>query len=79
MAAESELDVLLKTEQTFPPPPEFAAQANASDPGIYERADADPEAWWASLGREARLDRALGRRSSTGRTRRSRSGSPAAS
>jgi acetyl-CoA synthetase len=44
----SELDVLLKTEQTFPPPSEFAAQANASDPGIYERADADPETWWAS-------------------------------
>jgi acetyl-CoA synthetase len=43
-----ELDVLLKTEQTFPPPPEFAAQANASDPEIYERADADPETWWAS-------------------------------
>ena len=43
-----ELDVLLATEQTFPPPPEFAAQANASDPGIYERADADPEAWWGS-------------------------------
>jgi acetyl-CoA synthetase len=48
MAAESELDVLLKTEQTFPPPPEFAAQANASDPGIYDRAAADPETWWAS-------------------------------
>jgi acetyl-CoA synthetase len=44
----SELDVLLETEQTFPPPPEFAAQANASDPEIYERADADPETWWAS-------------------------------
>ena len=43
-----ELDVLLRTEQTFPPPSEFAAQANASDPEIYERADADPETWWAS-------------------------------
>jgi acetyl-CoA synthetase len=43
-----ELDVLLETEQTFPPPPEFAAQANASDPEIYARADADPETWWAS-------------------------------
>ncbi len=42
------LDVLLRTEQTFPPPPDFAAQANASDPGIYERAHEDPEAWWAS-------------------------------
>jgi acetyl-CoA synthetase len=44
----SELDVLLETEQTFPPPEEFAKQANANDPKIYERADADPEAWWAS-------------------------------
>ncbi len=43
-----EIDVLLATERTFPPPPEFAAQANASDPGIYGRADADPEAWWGS-------------------------------
>jgi acetyl-CoA synthetase len=42
------IDVLLKTEQTFEPPPEFAAQANASDPGIYERANEDPEAWWGS-------------------------------
>ena len=48
MADTPELDVLLQTEQTFPPPPEFAAQANASDPGVYERADADPETWWAS-------------------------------
>ena len=48
MAAQSELDVLLQTEQTFPPPDEFAAQANASDPGVYERAADDPEAWWAS-------------------------------
>jgi acetyl-CoA synthetase len=43
-----ELDVLLHTEQTFPPPPDFAAGANESDPDVYERADADPEAWWAS-------------------------------
>jgi acetyl-CoA synthetase len=44
----SELDVLLETEHTFPPPPDFAAQANASDPQIYDRAEADPETWWAS-------------------------------
>jgi acetyl-CoA synthetase len=48
VAARSEIDVLLETEQTFDPDPEFAAQANAQDPGVYERADADPEAWWAS-------------------------------
>ena len=47
-AQGSELDVLLQTEQTFPPPPEFAAQANASDPEVYARADEDPETWWAS-------------------------------
>jgi acetyl-CoA synthetase len=47
-ATSSELEVLLETEQTFEPPPEFAAEANAADPGVYERADSDPEAWWAS-------------------------------
>src|SRR5919106_1257730 len=46
--AQAELDVLLQTEQTFPPPPEFAAQANASDPEIYTRAEEDPATWWAS-------------------------------
>src|SRR5688572_30045116 len=46
--SESELDVLLETERTFPPPEEFAKQANANDPAIYEQADADPEKWWAS-------------------------------
>ncbi len=45
---KGELDVLLKTEQIFPPPQGFAEQANAGDPAIYERANADPEAWWAS-------------------------------
>jgi acetyl-CoA synthetase len=45
---KGQLDVLLKTEQTFPPPPGFTAAANAADPEIYERANADPEAWWAS-------------------------------
>ncbi len=45
---DGQIDVLLETEQTFPPPPEFAAQANASDPGIYDRANEDPETWWAS-------------------------------
>ncbi len=47
-AGGSQLDVLLETERTFPPSPEFAAEANASDPGVYQRAAADPEAWWAS-------------------------------
>ena len=44
----AEMDVLMQTERTFPPPEDFAKQANANDPGIYEEADADPEKWWAS-------------------------------
>jgi acetyl-CoA synthetase len=48
----SELDVLLHTEQTFPPPPGFAAQANASDPEIYDQAASDPEAFWAEWARK---------------------------
>ena len=32
----SELDVLLHTERTFPPPPEFVAQAHANDPDVDE-------------------------------------------
>ncbi|MCB1027163.1 MAG: AMP-binding protein, partial [Microthrixaceae bacterium] len=38
-------------ERTFPPPPEFVAQANLSDPEIYDRAAADPEAFWADIAR----------------------------
>lgn len=34
-------------DKTFPPPPEFAARANASNPAIYAQAEADFEAWWA--------------------------------
>jgi acetyl-CoA synthetase len=36
-----------ETSQTFPPPADFAAQANWNDPKIYETAAADPDAFWA--------------------------------
>ena len=49
---ERELEVLLSDEETFPTPPEFAAQANASDPKIYEEAERDPEGWWERWARE---------------------------
>jgi acetyl-CoA synthetase len=45
---EREIEAILEERRTFEPPPEFAAQANASDPEIYKRAADDPEAWWAS-------------------------------
>ena len=47
MADQSGLDVLLKTEQTCPPPEDFRKASEFNDPEIYARADADPEAWWA--------------------------------
>jgi acetyl-CoA synthetase len=34
-------------DKTFPPPPEFAAQAQSRDPEIYARADKDFEGFWA--------------------------------
>jgi acetyl-CoA synthetase len=49
---ERDLEVLLKTEDRFPPPPEFAEQANANDPAIYEEAERDFEAWWAGWAKE---------------------------
>jgi acetyl-CoA synthetase len=41
------IEALLEEGRTFPPPPGFAANAVVSDPAIYERAAADPEAFWA--------------------------------
>jgi len=52
MASEPELDVLLKTERTFAPPPEFAAAADLHDPEIYARAAADPETWWSDWAKQ---------------------------
>jgi acetyl-CoA synthetase len=46
-STEPALDSLLQEDRTFPAPPEFAAQANERDPGVYARADADPEVYWA--------------------------------
>jgi acetyl-CoA synthetase len=38
---------LLKEGRHFPPPEEFAAQANVRDPAVYERADQDPVGFWS--------------------------------
>ncbi|HUP27178.1 MAG TPA: acetate--CoA ligase [Chloroflexia bacterium] len=40
------IETLLLEERKYPPSQEFAAQANMSDPGIYERAEQDPVAFW---------------------------------
>jgi acetyl-CoA synthetase len=51
MTGSTALEALYTETRTFPPPPEFAAQANVRDPGIYERAAADLEAFWAEHAR----------------------------
>jgi acetyl-CoA synthetase len=50
--SDRELEVLLADDRTYPPPSDFAAQANANDPAIYEQADEDFEGWWESWARE---------------------------
>jgi acetyl-CoA synthetase len=47
-----EIADLLKEDRTFPPPEAFTAQANVRDERIYERADRDPEGFWAGFADE---------------------------
>ena len=44
--SDSKLDALLREDRVFSPSPAFAASANAGDPGIYARAERDPDAFW---------------------------------
>ncbi len=46
------LETLLQEDRLFPPSSDFTAQANAGDPDLYERADADPEGFWASFAKQ---------------------------
>jgi acetyl-CoA synthetase len=48
----NQLDDLLREDRVFPPSDSFTAQANVPDPGVYERAEKDPEAFWATFASE---------------------------
>jgi acetyl-CoA synthetase len=48
----AELDALLSEGRRFPPSEAFAQAATLNDPGVYDRAAADPEAHWAALASE---------------------------
>jgi acetyl-CoA synthetase len=50
-ALDDELAALLEVDR-FDPPAEFREHALLSDPGVYERAAGDPQAWWASQAEE---------------------------
>ena len=48
----AEIADLLQEDRTFPPPPAFTAHANVRDASVYERAERDPEAFWAGFASE---------------------------
>ncbi len=41
------IEALSSEDRVFPPSDVFRARANVTDPAVYARAAADPEAWWA--------------------------------
>ena len=43
---------LLQEDRRFPPSDGFRAQANAATADVYERAERDPEGFWAGFARE---------------------------
>ncbi len=50
MSEADRLDALLQETRSFPPPAYVRTGAIASDPGIYRRADLDPEGFWSEMG-----------------------------
>lgn len=46
------IEALLQEHRTFEPDKAFTEQANINDPAIYEKAAADPEAFWAGFAKE---------------------------
>src|SRR5687767_87719 len=48
----AEIDALLKEDRRFPPSGEWKTQAVITDPTIYDKAAADPEAFWSEFARE---------------------------
>ena len=47
-----EISALLQEDRRFPPSDRWRREAIAHDPGVYARAAADPEAFWAAFARE---------------------------
>ena len=48
----AEIADLLQEARSFPPPPAFRETANIRDEGVYARAEADPEGFWAGFASE---------------------------
>ena len=50
--SRGDIDALLSEDRVFPPSAAFREQANVRDASVYERAEQDPEAFWASFAEE---------------------------
>jgi acetyl-CoA synthetase len=48
----AEIADLLQEDRSFPPPSSFRERANVRDEGVYARAEADPEGFWAAFASE---------------------------
>jgi acetyl-CoA synthetase len=48
----AEISDLLREDRSFAPPESFRAQANVRDESVYERAERDPEGFWAEFASE---------------------------
>jgi acetyl-CoA synthetase len=52
-----DIDALLNEDRVFTPPDAFRAGANARDASVYEKAEQDPEGFWASFAAELEWSR----------------------
>jgi acetyl-CoA synthetase len=50
--SERTIEALYQEDRTFPPPPEFAAQALVTGPELWQEAEKDVEAFWARQAEE---------------------------
>src|SRR5712691_7024055 len=48
----TKFEALLEEHRVISAPPEFKASATIADPSVYEKAETDPEGFWASFARE---------------------------
>jgi len=52
MSSSNDIQALLDEQRTFPPSEGFTRTANLADSGVYAKAAADPEAYWAEQAKQ---------------------------